>query len=58
MFFTFLAKLEAQGLLGLDSEAKNLGTIMALYIQTISERKISSFNNKDPLKKAELDAIK
>ncbi|KAE8141085.1 hypothetical protein BDV38DRAFT_238650 [Aspergillus pseudotamarii] len=32
MFLTMLAKLESQGLLGPDSEIKNLGMVMALYL--------------------------
>ncbi|KAF5863229.1 hypothetical protein ETB97_010457 [Aspergillus alliaceus] len=37
MFLTMLAKLESQGLLGPDSEIKNLGMVMALYICTTSD---------------------
>ncbi|OGM43431.1 hypothetical protein ABOM_007634 [Aspergillus bombycis] len=37
MFLTMLAKLESQELLGPDSEIKNLGLVMALYICTASD---------------------
>lgn len=37
MFLTMLAKLESQGLLGPDSEVKNLGMVMALYLCTNSD---------------------
>lgn len=63
MFLTMLAKLESLGLLGPDSEIKNLGMVMALYLCTTSDmraygicegnedkaNKIAAFYNSDEM---------